>query len=207
VAGPPSGLHVAARTHPDRAGTLEIPTYERIEEPWPVARVPAWFHAVPQRPARRWTNTAGRTAPHYAEFIVRDLLDRDGWSAVWVKNFGGRAFWTSLGRGGPVAVDLQSREARLIGDIDALVRAHALGPRRNTSGPQAAVGTHSLGVGARATCSSRRRSRASRSRRAKRCGSRQASQSVCRSRLLASSSIGRGSRPAPKAASQPRALA
>jgi hypothetical protein len=122
-----------ARSHANRAGVIAIPTYERIETAWPIARVPAWFHAVPQKPAWRWTDRAGRTAPHYAELIVRDLLERDDWHAVWVKNFGGREFWTELGPRGRVAVVLPPREARLIAEIDAMVRAHA--PGTNRSGP------------------------------------------------------------------------
>ena len=34
--------------------------------------------------------------PSWAEFILLRLLEQDGWTGAWVKNWGGRAFWQDV---------------------------------------------------------------------------------------------------------------
>jgi hypothetical protein len=67
--------------------TIEISTSRRQEQRWAGA-TPEWFRAVPNK---RVLQFGGQ--PMWAEFILLRLLESDGWAGVWVKNWGGRAFW------------------------------------------------------------------------------------------------------------------
>lgn len=109
------------RPYLDPRADLELPTMERTEPTWR-HRVPGWFGAVPGKPACSWTRPNGTIVPRYPELIVRDLLEqRGGWNAAWVKNFGGRAFWTDLDRAGPQIASLSNQARDLIQAVDEAV--------------------------------------------------------------------------------------
>jgi hypothetical protein len=76
---------------PNSSRTVAVPTVLRRETLWTGVLPEAW-NAVPNKPAltlgdRCW----------YPEFILVRLLEAAGWSAVFRKNFKGRAaFWTDI---------------------------------------------------------------------------------------------------------------
>jgi hypothetical protein len=65
---------------------------------------------VPNKPPFEFLGEAS-----WAEVILVKLLERGGWQAVWVKNWGGRAFWRDVG--GP-ATTLPAAPAALLGAIE-----------------------------------------------------------------------------------------
>jgi hypothetical protein len=67
--------------------TVDITTLRRHEHRW-TGPMPDWFDAVPNKPVLQFGGQ-----PIWAEFILLRLLESDGWAGVWVKNWGGRAFW------------------------------------------------------------------------------------------------------------------
>jgi hypothetical protein len=67
--------------------TIDVSTLRRQEQRW-VGPMPDWFRAVPNKPLLQFG-----AQPMWAEFILLRLLESDGWAGVWVKNWGGRAFW------------------------------------------------------------------------------------------------------------------
>ncbi len=93
---------------PTSSKTVAIQTLRRRESPW-IREVPEAFRAVPGKPPLDFD---GR--PLYAEFILLRLLERAGWSGVWVKNWGGRAFWRDLKE----SVALPPHEATLLRQIE-----------------------------------------------------------------------------------------
>ena len=70
--------------------TVEIATVLRSERLW-TGQVPASFSSVPNKPALEFGSQ-----PTWAEFVLLRLLENDGWQGVWVKNWGGRAFWRDI---------------------------------------------------------------------------------------------------------------
>ena len=73
---------------PEAKRTVDISTLRRQEQRW-AGPEPEWLHAVPNKPALQFGDQ-----PMWAEFILLRLLESDGWSGAWVKNWGGsRAFW------------------------------------------------------------------------------------------------------------------
>ena len=90
------GLLQAVRVHATPAmlpsgQPVEISTMLRSEKPWPGSR-PEFPCKVPNKQPLQF---GGR--PMWAEFILLRLLESDGWAGVWVKNWGGRAFWRNPG--------------------------------------------------------------------------------------------------------------
>ena len=78
-------------TLPDSSLEVRIRTLLRRETAW-TGDVPHAFRAVPNKPALAFGDRA-----LYPEFILLRLLERTGWSGVWVKNWQGRAFWREVG--------------------------------------------------------------------------------------------------------------
>jgi hypothetical protein len=66
---------------------VDVFTLLRDEQAWSGPK-PASMDSVPNKPAFQFNNQ-----PTWAEFILLRLLERDGWTGAWVKNWGGRAFW------------------------------------------------------------------------------------------------------------------
>ncbi len=102
---------------PTSSRTVAIQTLLRHESPW-VGDVPEAFRAVPGKPPLDFD---GR--PHYAEFVLLRLLERAGWSGVWVKNWGSRAFWRDIG----VSVALPPREETLFRKIASCIGGSGAG--------------------------------------------------------------------------------
>jgi hypothetical protein len=75
---------------PSSGRRVEILTLLRRERLW-AGPVPTSFSAVPNKPALQYGDT-----PIWSEFALLRLLERDGWQGVWVKNWGGRAFWRDV---------------------------------------------------------------------------------------------------------------
>jgi hypothetical protein len=94
---------------PGTVSDAEIVTLQRLETRWSGA-TPESFTLVPNKPA---LNFGG--APTWAEFIVLRLLERAGWQGVWVKNWGGRAFWTDIG----LAAELPSAAVAKFKEIES----------------------------------------------------------------------------------------
>lgn len=77
--------------------TAELPGTKRIvnvltmirhEQGWPGPK-PASMNSVPNKTSLQFDNK-----PTWAEFILLRLLERDGWTGAWVKNWGGRReYW------------------------------------------------------------------------------------------------------------------
>jgi hypothetical protein len=119
----PASTVAAVRPYATPDGFLEVPSVERAETAWRY-RVPQWFHGVPGKPACSWKRPDGSVLPRYPELIVRDLLvQRGGWNAAWAKNFGGRAFWVNLDRGGPELASMSNQARDLIQLVDEAVWA------------------------------------------------------------------------------------
>lgn len=119
----PASVVAAVRPYATRDDYLEVPTVERVESAWRY-RVPGWYHAVPGKPACLWSRPDGTALPRYPELIASDLLvRRGGWNAAWAKNFGGRAFWSNLDRGGPELASMSNQARDLIQRIDEAVWA------------------------------------------------------------------------------------
>jgi hypothetical protein len=77
---------------PGEARSVSVATVRRREARW-TGPTPANFTLVPNKPPLNFEGS-----PNWAEFIILRLLERDGWRGVWVKNWGGRAFWSDIGR-------------------------------------------------------------------------------------------------------------
>jgi hypothetical protein len=75
---------------PKSKNTVEILTLLRHEQLW-TRSPPASFGSVPNKPALQFEGQ-----PTWAEIILLRLLERDGWSGAWVKNWGRRAFWRDV---------------------------------------------------------------------------------------------------------------
>ena len=118
----PASVVWSLEPYADTDGIVWIPAVRRLESRWRGLR-PAWFDVVPDKPACSWVRADGKVVPRYPELIVRDLLAHAGWGAVWVKNFGGRGFWTDLDRSGPTIGELPRGPADLIARIDAAAMA------------------------------------------------------------------------------------
>jgi hypothetical protein len=71
---------------------VAVPTYLRRESKW-LGPTPERFRLVPNKPPLIFENQ-----PFWHEFIIIRLLEQVGWEGVWVKNWGGRAFWTDVGK-------------------------------------------------------------------------------------------------------------
>ena len=69
--------------------TIEILTMLRREHLWNNP-IPESFRSVPNKPILQFNGQ-----PAWAEFILLRLLERGGWNGAWVKNWGGRAFWSN----------------------------------------------------------------------------------------------------------------
>jgi hypothetical protein len=69
---------------------VEVQTLRRREVGWG-APTPASFASVPNKAA---LNFEGH--PAWAEIVLVRLLERGGWGAAWVKNWGGLAFWRDV---------------------------------------------------------------------------------------------------------------
>jgi hypothetical protein len=70
--------------------TAEIATFFRSERAW-TGPVPKSFGSVPNKPTLEFGGH-----PTWAEFVLLRLLESDDWQGVWVKNWGGRAFWRDV---------------------------------------------------------------------------------------------------------------
>ena len=70
-------------------------------------RIP--FRLVPNKPPLNFEGS-----PTWAEFIILRLLERAGWRGVWVKNWGGRAFWIDIGQ----AVELPPTASAKLKEIE-----------------------------------------------------------------------------------------
>ena len=93
-----------------------VPVLSRIEATWPPEReIPQWFHTVPNKVPLLF-----RGSLLYPELIVLRLLEDSGWSGVWVKNWGGRAFWTDIS----VLRDLPDSVQSLFDDLETRVRVY-----------------------------------------------------------------------------------
>jgi hypothetical protein len=53
--------------------------------------IPSQFNSVPNKIPLEFESSAT-----WAEIILVRLLEGDGWSAAWFKNWGGRAFWRDV---------------------------------------------------------------------------------------------------------------
>jgi hypothetical protein len=72
--------------------TVEVVTLLRREHKW-VGSKPLWAELVPNKPLMDFGGE-----PTWAEFILLRLLEANGWSGAWVKNWGGRDFWANPGK-------------------------------------------------------------------------------------------------------------
>ena len=95
---------------PHSSRSVAVTTVLRREARW-VGDVPESFRAVPNKPPLIYQ---GR--PMWAEFILLRLLERAGWSGVWVKNWGGRAFWRDVAA--PVSLP------PAVGELFGLIERH-----------------------------------------------------------------------------------
>ena len=75
---------------PHFARTVPISCLLRHKKPW-AGDVPLAFRTVPGKPP---LDFEGQLL--YPEFILLRLLERHSWAGVWVKNWGGRAFWRAI---------------------------------------------------------------------------------------------------------------
>jgi hypothetical protein len=96
---------------------VEVLTLRRSERPWD-GPVPASFSAVPNKPTLEFDEQ-----PIWAEFVLLRLLERDGWSGAWVKNWGGRAFWRDVRQG----IELPPAANALFTQIETRSAAHGAG--------------------------------------------------------------------------------
>ena len=69
---------------------VEVQTLRRHEIRWG-APTPESFTSVPNKAPLNFDGF-----PAWAEIVVVRLLERSGWGAAWVKNWGGRAFWRDV---------------------------------------------------------------------------------------------------------------
>ena len=69
---------------------MEVVTILRQEIVWQ-GTTPEAFRAIPNKPALQFDGH-----PVWAEFTLLRLLERHGWKGAWVKNWGGRAFWSDV---------------------------------------------------------------------------------------------------------------
>lgn len=97
--------------------TVDVSTLRRQEQRW-AGPMPEWFQAVPNK---RLLQFGGQ--PMWAEFILLRLLETDGWTGVWVKNWGGRAFW----RNPLEAVELPPPAMSLFNRIETRTAGHGGG--------------------------------------------------------------------------------
>jgi hypothetical protein len=74
----------------------KVVTLFRREHKW-VGSKPLWADLVPNKPLMDFGGE-----PSWAEFILLRLLEADGWSGAWVKNWGGRDFWAKPGKSIPL---------------------------------------------------------------------------------------------------------
>lgn len=77
-------------TLPGHMQPVAVPTIFRNERRWS-GELPESHRAVPNKPA---IDYQGR--PLYPESVWLRLLEQAGWTGVWVKYWGGRAFWTNI---------------------------------------------------------------------------------------------------------------
>lgn len=96
-------------TLPGQAQPIAVPTIVRHENRWR-GELPASHRAVPNKPAIDYQGK-----PLYPEFVWLRLLERAGWTGVWVK-YWGRANWTDIDS----PLDLPPRQAELFEQIEAL---------------------------------------------------------------------------------------
>jgi len=75
---------------PSSVRSVAVPIVLRRESRW-AGEVPQSFRVVPNKPALAYGDRF-----LYPEFFLLRLLEQAGWSGVWVKNWGGRAFWTDI---------------------------------------------------------------------------------------------------------------
>jgi hypothetical protein len=61
--------------------------------------------------------------PTWAEFVLLRLLERDGWTGAWVKNWGGREFWRDVGQ----TIELSPAARALLSKVDARSAQHGAG--------------------------------------------------------------------------------
>jgi hypothetical protein len=94
---------------PGSGEPVDVPTLRRRECRWN-GPTDASFRSVPNKPPLEFSGE-----PSWAEIILVKLLERGGWQAVWVKNWGGRAFWRDVG--GP-ATTLPAAPAALFSTIE-----------------------------------------------------------------------------------------
>jgi hypothetical protein len=71
---------------------VQVPAYLRTETRWTDV-LPPTHKTIPNKPALEFEGAA-----LYPEFVVLRLLERDGWGAAWLKNWGGTAFWRDIGQ-------------------------------------------------------------------------------------------------------------
>src|SRR5215208_6302346 len=93
---------------PNSSRSVAVPTVLRRETRW-TGDVPQSFRVVPNKPALVF-----RDRFLYPEFILLRLLEQDGWTGVWVKNWQGREFWTDIS----TPVDLPPAQAQLFETIE-----------------------------------------------------------------------------------------
>ncbi len=97
---------------PSSLEPVDVLTLRRRERRWD-GPTDMRFRSVPNKPPLEFFGE-----PSWAEITLVKLLERGGWQAVWVKNWGGRAFWREVG--GP-ATKLPAAPAALFGAIESLV--------------------------------------------------------------------------------------
>ncbi len=100
---------------PRSGRAVEVQTLRRHEIRWS-APTPASFASVPNKVPLNFEGL-----PAWAEIVLVRLLERSGWGAAWVKNWGGRAFWRDV----KSPVELPQTQSALFQQIVTLTGARS----------------------------------------------------------------------------------